>query len=259
MFLWVICRLFTLVALGAASWTTQALPKPALSTLLPKNKKELKDPKGYYKPLFNSFADKACIRNNFKRERALSSRAGSKTPTLVYIAHHIVTDKSVVIKRVTTTSLESIRMEEIVLHMLDHPNVSKGICTFLEDDCLAVNLVLEFTTESTLCKRMDTSMASDPGFLRNVARQLVNVLAYLHDQNILHNDIKPENILVSDNGTVKLIDYDLATFSDSDGITAGGGTPMYRAPEESLGFYTNGADWYALAATLFEVANGCAH
>jgi serine/threonine protein kinase len=119
-----------------------------------------------------------------------------------------------------------------------------------------VHLVMEFITEKTFKQWIGTPEASDPKFLQKVARQLVDVLAYLHDQRILHNDIKPPNILVSDSGLVQLIDYGLAMTSRSKGNTNVVGSPVYESPEKLAGCYKNGADWYALAVTLLEVKNG---
>jgi serine/threonine protein kinase len=103
---------------------------------------------------------------------------------------------------------------------------------------------------------MNIPRAIDLDFLRNVAQQLVDVLIYLHDRDIIHNDIKPANILISDDGVVKLIDYGFAVVSNFDGNTEMFGTAMYTSPEKFQGLYTNGADWYALASTLLEVKNG---
>jgi serine/threonine-protein kinase len=250
--------LFALVVLGATSRTPQAPSELPLSTFLPKDEGELEDAKGYYKPLFSNYAGKKCNYNDFERVKMLSSGYGRGmviVPTRVYLAQHIDSGKAVVIKYLYSVSLLSIRMEEIVLHMLDHPNIPKGICTFLEDDRLSVSLVMEFTTENTFWKWMGTPEASDSGFLRNVTLQLVDVLGYLHDQNIVHNDIKPENILVLEDGTVKLIDYGLSTFCDPDGTTNGMGTRAYSSPEKLIGRYKNGADWFALAVTLVQLKN----
>jgi serine/threonine-protein kinase len=252
MLIWTILRLFALVVLGATSRTPQAPSELPLSTFLPKDEGELEDAKGYYKLLFPESNGKACSRKDFVFEKTLFAMLKTETSVSVCLAHHTATGKPVVIKRVHNTSLDSIRMEEIAFYMLDHPNILKGVGTFLENDPLAVNFAMEFTTENTLWKWIDTPKASDPEFLRSIARQLVDVLAYLHDKDIIHNDVRPPNILVSDDGIVKLIDYGISVFCDSDGTTIGIGTPGYNSPERLSGSYKNGADWFALAVTLVQ-------
>lgn len=69
--------------------------------------------------------------------------------------------------------------------------------------------------------------------VRSIARQLVRALHYLHSNRIIHRDMKPQNILISANGAVKLCDFGFARAMSSSTlvVTSIKGTPLYMAPE----------------------------
>lgn len=69
--------------------------------------------------------------------------------------------------------------------------------------------------------------------VQNVAKQLVRALHYLHSNRIIHRDMKPQNILIGANGTVKLCDFGFARSMSCSTLvlTSIKGTPLYMAPE----------------------------
>ncbi|NRA39632.1 MAG: serine/threonine protein kinase [Planctomycetes bacterium] len=86
-------------------------------------------------------------------------------------------------------------------------------------------------------------------------------LAIAHDHHIVHRDIKPDNLLLSPLGQVKIGDFGLANASDSSALTADGaiiGTPNYLCPEACNGEeVTICGDIYSLGATVFHLLTGC--
>lgn len=94
----------------------------------------------------------------------------------------------------------------------------------------------------------------------DIARQVLQGLKYLHDNNIVHGDIKPQNILVDDDGRVKIADFGISKMlgvvgeKQSDTV----GTPAFMAPELCAGKVYDGklADLYAVGATLFCLREG---
>ncbi|MBI4864417.1 MAG: serine/threonine protein kinase, partial [Candidatus Riflebacteria bacterium] len=92
-----------------------------------------------------------------------------------------------------------------------------------------------------------------------VGASIADGLAYLHDQQIMHRDLKPGNILISDEGVLKLVDFGLVRRVDGTMITVEGtvmGTLHYMAPEVLQGTYLPATDMWGLGAILFELLFG---
>ncbi len=96
--------------------------------------------------------------------------------------------------------------------------------------------------------------------LLELAPQLLDAIGYLHQNNVLHLDIKPSNILVTPGGVPKLLDFGLSeaefTSDAPDSRGAFAGTPAYMAPEQLWGKHSKACDAYALGVTFFEAAAG---
>jgi serine/threonine-protein kinase len=93
----------------------------------------------------------------------------------------------------------------------------------------------------------------------DIVQQLCEGLAYAHEQGIVHRDIKPGNVRVLDDGTVKILDFGIARFTTSS-LTQSGtvmGTPSYMAPEQIMGQPVDGrADLFSAGVLLYELLCG---
>ncbi len=96
--------------------------------------------------------------------------------------------------------------------------------------------------------------------VKDILEQICTGLEAAHQAGVVHRDLKPSNVLVGERGTVKLIDFGLATTAINDGLTATGaimGTPHYMAPEQVRGKPVDArSDIYALGALAYHLVCG---
>jgi len=100
----------------------------------------------------------------------------------------------------------------------------------------------------------------DPDQVRSIVGQCALALGVAHEAKVVHRDVKPANILVREDGLVKLTDFGIARAADASGHTRAGdllGTPSYISPEQALGRAATGAsDLYALGIVGHEMLSG---
>src|SRR5215472_8399745 len=110
-----------------------------------------------------------------------------------------------------------------------------------------LDAILKSETTLTLAQKLD------------VVIQLCEGLGYAHEQGIVHRDIKPGNVRLLEDGTVKILDFGIAKFAQSS-ITQSGtimGTPSYMAPEQVMGQPIDGrADLFSAGVLLYELLAG---
>lgn len=112
----------------------------------------------------------------------------------------------------------------------------------------------------SLAPAIETAHATarfDEPRLRALLCQLVAGLGFLHRAGHLHRDVTPENVLVTRDGRVVLLDFGLITDLGDSAESTIAGTPAYMAPEQTVGGeLTEAADWYAVGAMLYELLTG---
>ena len=121
-------------------------------------------------------------------------------------------------------------------------------------------LVMPYYRGGSLAQRLRALGRLGPDETLDLAAQLGKGLDALHDQGIVHRDVKPSNVLLDGTGTAALTDFGLARAADSTHLTADGqilGTPHYLAPELIEGHEaTRQSDIYALGCVLYECLTG---
>jgi tetratricopeptide (TPR) repeat protein len=137
---------------------------------------------------------------------------------------------------------------------LRHP----ALVTVFDIDPEGRFMVMELVRGESLKDRLARG-ALPPAEVRRIGRALCEGLAAAHAAGVIHRDVKPGNVLLGEAGEVKLADFGIASFGDSDLTTTGShvGTPAYMPPEQLRGRTVDArADVYAAGATLFEAATG---
>jgi len=150
------------------------------------------------------------------------------------------------------------RMVEItILKGLSHPNIPKIIK--IADTQRHLSFVMEYKGEISLSKLIDNGKKLSVSKIRTIAYQLLDTIVYIHSKNVIHRDIKPDNIVVfAANWRIALVDFGLAKVVDVEMITSICGTPHYMAPELHKGVPNTGfpSDIWAIGVLLYKMATG---
>jgi eukaryotic-like serine/threonine-protein kinase len=151
--------------------------------------------------------------------------------------------------------------ERAVLARLQHPGIARLLDAGECDDGQPF-LVMEFVEGTPIDAYCDTRLPNTGGRVRLVLAA-ARAVAFAHARAVLHRDLKPDNILVDAEGTVKLLDFGVAKLLDdqqADGrLTAARYfTPRYAAPEQHAEeLATTATDVFSLAVVLYELVAGC--
>jgi len=199
---------------------------------------------------------------DFKVEKKLG-QGGMGT---VYLATQTSLDRKVALK---TLSPEFAKKPDFVARFLrearsmarlQHPNV---VQVYAADSISGVNFAaIEYIDGRSMQNWMNDLKQLSVGDALHVILVCADALKHAHDQNMIHRDIKPDNILVTSKGVVKVADFGLAKALDEDvSMTQSGtglGTPLYMAPEQARNakHVDKRSDIYALGSTLYYFVTG---
>lgn len=181
----------------------------------------------------------------------------------VYLGQHIYLNTQVAIKILSDTKLSNekeidhFRYEAQTIASLDHPNIVR-VSDFNIDQGIPF-FVLEYAARGSLRNLHPRGTQLPLSSVISYVRQIAAALDYAHGHKQIHRDVKPENILVRDNGSLMLSDFGIATIAHSsvslrtENTT---GTPLYMAPEQIQGYPRPASDQYALAIMAYEWLSG---
>ncbi|MEV4237480.1 serine/threonine-protein kinase [Nocardia sp. NPDC050408] len=141
---------------------------------------------------------------------------------------------------------------------LHHPNAITVFDVAEEDG--QPWLVMEYMNAPSLAAKLAGKRTLEPTEVARIGAQAAGALAAAHDAGIMHRDVKPANLLVGDDGTVKITDFGISRAVGDVTVTATGflaGTPAYLAPEVARGENPEPAsDVFALGSTLYAAVEG---
>ncbi|MGH3375764.1 MAG: serine/threonine-protein kinase [Actinoallomurus sp.] len=201
----------------------------------------------------------ALIAGRYRVERQI----GSGGMGAVWLARDERLDRDVAIKRAHPAAderrLRQLSREARIAGDIDHPRVV-ALYDLVKEDA-ATWLVMEYVPSRNLAEVIGSDGVLSPESIAKIGRQLADALEAVHAKGIVHGDVKPGNVLITEAGDAKLTDFGVSraiwgdeTVSDS-GLFHG--TPAYVAPEVARGAKAlPAADVFSLGATLFAAAEG---
>lgn len=196
----------------------------------------------------------------------VDERVGEGGVAVVYRGLDITLERQVAIKVLKAELaddaevVERFRREAYAAAKLNHPNIVQIYDTGSDNGIYYI--VMEYLPEPNF-KRIIQEYAPLPvRKVLQVSIECCRALAYAHRQGIVHRDIKPHNVLFTDDGHAKLSDFGIAAAVGERGLTGGGmvlGSAHYMSPEQAQGRATGPqSDLYSLGIVMYEALTGAA-
>ena len=206
--------------------------------------------------------------SNYRLDRLL----GSGGMGSVYLARDLALDRDVAIKFISpekatdASARHRLVREARAAAALEHPNICAVHEVIVEADGRAA-IVMQYVEGETLAETLRRGPL-DVRFAISVATDVANALLAAHRRNIIHRDIKPQNIIITPEKQAKILDFgvarqhevaahgaDTTTLLTTPGIIVG--TPAYMSPEQAQQLEIDGrSDLFSLGAVLFECLTG---
>ena len=192
----------------------------------------------------------------------ISRRLGRGGMSVVYEAEESESGRRVALKMMShrllydPAAMKRFQREADIIASFDHPNIAKMYGRF--EAFRTSFIVMEFCEGISIDEVLRTRKRLPEPLTRSILGQLVGAVAYAHGAGIVHRDIKPSNVMVTRDGSVKLMDFGLAQRLEAATATRGLlGTPRYMAPEQMSGEAAGTkTDLFALGLLAFEMVSG---
>ncbi len=175
----------------------------------------------------------------------------------VYLAEDTWIDKKVALKIPHRQNLDfgELLREPRLLASLNHPNIVTVLTAEKQDNTFFI--VMEYVAGETLEQIVEREGALDLARALDYTCQIANAMDHAHRQGVIHRDLRPGNVLVTENGMVKVADFGTSRFLE---IAAHGttviGSPPYMAPEQFQGKAVFSSDIYSLGVTMYQMLTG---
>jgi serine/threonine-protein kinase len=201
------------------------------------------------------------------RIESLLGRGGMAT---VYRARHLMLDRTVAVKLLKSEAVEQeearerFRREAQAASRIEHPNITQ-VLDFGQTKGIPF-LIMEYVDGPSLSRLLDEVGDLPAGRVIPILRQMAEALRAAHEQDVVHRDLKPDNIALITQGTrrdhVKILDFGLAKIlgPEVSRLTATGmvfGTPHYMSPEQATATpVDHRTDIYSLGVVAYELLAG---
>ncbi len=152
---------------------------------------------------------------------------------------------------VTEEVLTEFRREARTASKLEHENIlSIKDASFIDDRFVIVFPLGERTLDERMKHRMSTEVAL------NIIAQILEAVAYAHEQHIIHCDIKPENVILFSDGIARLTDFGIAKVAQNTIRGSGTGTVGFMAPEQAMGKPSQRSDVFSTGLLMYRMLAG---
>nr|VDD20479.1 unnamed protein product [Brassica oleracea] len=160
------------------------------------------------------------------------------------------------------TAMSDVLREVMIMKILEHPNIVNLIEVIDDPETDHFYMVLEYIDGKWVYDGSGPPGALGEKTARKYLRDIVTGLMYLHVHNVIHGDIKPDNLMVTSSGTVKIGDFSVSQVfkDDDDQLRRSPGTPVFTAPEcclvSGITYSGRAADTWAVGVTLYYMILG---
>ena len=174
----------------------------------------------------------------------------------VFLAKDVWIDKKVAIKVPHRQSgdFDDLLQEPRLLAALDHPNIV-GIVTAERVDGVFF-IVMDYIKGESLEAVLDREKSLDVARAIAYIVQILKGVEHAHEAQILHRDLRPANVLISESGVVKVADFGTSRFLEKSHATTVIGSPPYMAPEQFQGRAVLASDIYSVGVMLYQMLTG---
>jgi len=157
-----------------------------------------------------------------------------------------------------TEVMSRFRAEATILARLNHPQIATIYELFRADGDLL--MVMEFVRGESLDKLSERLGAVAPERAAYIIDQILSALEHAHRAGVVHRDVKPANVMVTDEGSIKIMDFGIARVLGAEQKTVDFrlmGTPAYMSPEQVLGEEVDGrSDLYSVGVLFYRLLTG---
>jgi eukaryotic-like serine/threonine-protein kinase len=195
----------------------------------------------------------------------IDKKIGEGAVARVYQGKDLKTNTTIAVKQLMDTAQQAdeaqitrFERESNAMEELTHPNIVKVYDTLVIDgDHL---IVMDYVSGGSLYDIIQNEGKLDIPYALKIAHDIASAMVLVHDEDIIHRDIKPDNILISREGTARLTDFGMARFTYMTRLTTKDamlGSILYMAPEQfKTGEAVKKSDIWAYGITMYEILAG---
>jgi len=193
----------------------------------------------------------------------IKRRLGRGGMSVVYAAQHSETGERVALKMMShrlvydQAALQQFQREADIVESFEHANIVRMYGRFKAFHTFFI--VMQYCDGETLSRMIRRVGPFPETLFRKVVGQMAAALQHAHQAGVVHQDVKPSNIMIGRDGTVQLMDFGLAKSTDEDMLNSDPivGTPRYMAPEQAKGANpTPQTDYFAFGCVAYEMMTG---